>query len=77
MSLKGQGSSPTCPSFVSSASPAEVAAYRGALFPSLSARRWIFTVRNPVHVSYHNGAFVRGTVGTRLEKQLSFPFRTL
>lgn len=51
MSLKGQGTSSTCPSFVSSASPAEVAAYWGALFPSLSARRWIFTVRNPVHVS--------------------------
>jgi len=25
----------------------------------------------------HNGAFVNGTVGTGLEKQLSFPFRTL
>lgn len=51
MSLKGQGTSSTCPSFVSSAPPAEVAAYWGALFPSLSARRWIFMVRNPVHVS--------------------------
>lgn len=77
MSLKGQGTSSTCPSFVSSAPPAKVVAYWGALFPSLSARRWIFLLETQFMYPGHKGAFVKRTVGTGLEKQLSFPFRTL